>query len=268
MTQLNPQNFFAQTASGGTGAPSAKLKDLNDFVYGEIVDQSMVPATEFATGKQKVDSRTGEPIEQLLVVLQTEYRNWQGVARIPLVDKDNPNSGPKPPTEDDGRRAVYIEPWTNINAAVGEAVVAATGERAGLGNGGKLGIQVIELKDTGKGNPLKIHRAKYEPPVQTAAPADFFGGGAQPAPAQQAAPQGPPSVAAQQAVAERQAPPVQQAPVQDPWSGQPAPQPVSQNPYENQAAAQAQTVPPAQQAPAAAPTQDPWGAPAQGQPPF
>lgn len=268
MTQLNPQNFFAEgVGGGGSGAPGAKLKDLNDFVFGEIVDQSMAPATDFSTKQQKVD-RNGNPIEQLVVVLQTEFRNWQGVNKIPLVDRDNPNSGPKPPHEDDGRRAVFIEPFTNIAAAVGAAITEATGDPQGfLLNGGKLGVQIFNLKDTGKGNPLKEHRAKYEAPAQTAAPVDFFGGGQQvqpqsapPAqqPVQQVAPEGPPSVAVQQAVAAQQAQPV-------PAQGFNPPAAVSQNPWENQAAAQAQ---PAQTAPPAQATQDPWGTPVTGQPPF
>lgn len=243
MTQLNPQNFFATVAGTGGGA-SAKLSDINDWVVGEIVDQAMLPATDFSTKKPKHDSRTGEPVEQLAVTLQTELRNWQGVSRIPLVEKDNPASGQKPASEDDGRRNVYIEPWTNIHSAVSDAVLDETGERGPLLNGGTLGVQVFNLKDTGKGNPLKEHRAKYTAPAPSAAaPADFFGGGAQPQQAQPAAQPEPQSVAAQAAVADRQ-----------------PPQGASANPWENQAAAQQAATP------AAPPTQDPWGAPVAGGP--
>ena len=72
---LNEGNFF-DNVGGGSGAPSALLKNVNDGVIGEIVDQFMAPATEFATGKQKTDLKTGAPIEQLVVILQTDLRNW------------------------------------------------------------------------------------------------------------------------------------------------------------------------------------------------
>jgi hypothetical protein len=236
---LNEGNFF-DNVGGGSGAPSAKLKDLNDGVIGEIVDQFMTEATEFATGEVKRDKKTNEVIMQLVVILQTDLRNWQGVARVPLKDKDDKQSGPKDPSEDDGKRAVYIEPWTNIHAAVGKAIVEGTGEKGPLRNGGRFGVKVIDLKDTGKGNPLKVHQALYQPPA--ASGGDFFGeaktaGGSgdasvQSQPAQQVQQQAPQSA------------PAQQAPAQgDPWATQPA-----------------QAAPAAQQAPAAQ-SQDPWGAP-------
>ena len=208
---LNEGNFF-DNVGGGSGAPSAKLKDINDGVIGEIVDQFMAPATEFATGKQKTDIKTGAPIEQLVVILQTDLRNWQGVTRIPKVDKDDPNSAPKDPSEDDGKRAVYVEPWTNIHAAVGKAILEGTGEKGPLRNGGRLGVKIHNLKDTGKGNPLKEHTAVYQAPA--AGGSDFFGE------TKTAGGPGDASVPAQQAPAQQA--PAQQAPAQDPWGAPPA----------------------------------------------
>jgi hypothetical protein len=207
MTQLNPENFFDNTG-GGSGAPSAKLKELDDFVFGEIVDQFMVEATEFATGEIKKDKKTGAVIYQLVVILQTDNRNWANVAKVPLKDKDDKSSGPKDPSEDDGKRAVYIEPWTNIHAAVGAAVVEATGEKGPIRNGGKLGVKIIELRDTGKGNPLKVHQAKYVAPVAQAASDTFF---------DQTSSQSAP---ANEAPAQSQAAPAEQKQPQpeDPWA--------------------------------------------------
>lgn len=191
MTELNPENFFENTG-GGMGAPSASLKIVNDFVIGEIVDQAMVPKKKFRSEDIEKDARTGKDIMQLVVVLQTDLRNWHGVSKVPTDE----NGREKPGSEDDGRRAIYVPPFTNIHAAVG----AATGNKP-LRNGGKLGIKIIELKDTGKGNPLKIHQAVYEAPA--AAPEGFFGGD-QPS-TQEAAP----------AAQEQQAPPAQSAPAQE-----------------------------------------------------
>lgn len=218
MTQLDPNNFFDQT--GGTGAPSAKLKDLDDFAYGEIVDQFMTEATEFATGNVKKDKKTGEVINQLVIVLQTESRNWENVAKVPLKDKDDKASGPKDPAEDDGRRAVYVEPWTNIHAAIGKAVIEATGQKGPVLNGGTLGVKIIELRDTGKGNPLKVHAAKYVAPAAPSASDAFFDKTAETAPAAPAA-AAPATQPAAPAPAQEAAP-AAAAPAGDPW-GTPAP---------------------------------------------
>jgi hypothetical protein len=165
-------DFFDNTGGGGP-LPSAVLKKPGDFVYGEVVDQFKVDKIKFGT-KDVIerDSKTGEPIKQLVVVLQTDHRNWENVVKVPLADKDDPNSGDLDPAQDQGRRAIYVAPWTNIHAAIGDAIVATTGKKQGLAVGSKLGVKITELKDTGKGNPLKIHAAKYEVPAPSS---DFFG---------------------------------------------------------------------------------------------
>ena len=178
MTQLNPENFFEQAVGGGEGAPSAVLKALNDYVYGTIVHQQMVEAKKFGTDQTELD-RDGNKVFQLLVILETDQRNWANVSKIPLVDPTDKSKGEKAASEDDGRRAVYIKPFTNIAAAVNDAIVAGTGEKGPLRNGGKLGVKVVELRDTGKGNPLKVHQAKYEPPTAAPASQDFFAGTSQ-----------------------------------------------------------------------------------------
>lgn len=209
MTQSSTENFFDNLGGGG-GAPSAKLSALDDFVVGEIVDQFMIVATDFSTKKPKVD-KNGKEIEQLAVVLQTEQRNWAGVSKIPLVDKDDKSSGEKPASEDDGRRVVYIEPWTNLAYVVRDHL-RDSGIQGGLKTGGTLGVKIIGFKDTNKGNPAKQHAVKYTPPAAKAASDAFFGdqGATQSAPAAEAAP-------AQEAPAA----PAAEAP-KDPW-GTPQP---------------------------------------------
>lgn len=192
--------FFEKTA--GTGAPSASLSVVDDYIDGEIVDQAIVDKKKFGSDEIEKDSRTGENVKQLLVVLQTELRNWQGVSKVPT----NEDGSAKAASEDDGRRAVYVAPWTNIHSAVNDAIVAATGKKGPLLTGGRLGVKITELRNTGKGNPLKIHAARYVPP---AASDGFFNETAAPA----AAPAAP---AAQTTVAQ----PVAAAPAvqQDPWA--------------------------------------------------
>jgi hypothetical protein len=206
---LNESNFFDNV--GGSGAPSAKLQQPEDFVIGTVVEQFMTVATDFSTKKPKTDAKTGKEIEQLVIVLQTDQTNWAGVTKIPKVDKDDASSADKPASEDDGRRAVYVEPWTNIHAAIGKAVKDANNGQAGpVRNGAKLGVKITGLKDTGKGNPLKLHAAHYEAP---AAGAEFFNTTAE-QPAQEAP-------APQPEAPKTEAAPAAAAPT-DPWSGQPA----------------------------------------------
>lgn len=194
---------------GGAGAPSIKLSALNDGVIGVIETQFKTEAKEFGTDKVKLDRKTGEPVMQLVVILQTDLRDWARVAKIPLIDKDDRSKGTKPPSDDDGRRAVYIEPWTNLHAAVGKAIVEGTGSKGPLRDGGTLGVKIVELRDTDKGNPLKVHAAQYTPPA--ASGGDFFGeqktqGGSGDASASAAAPAAPASAPAAQ---------------QDPWGTTP-----------------------------------------------
>lgn len=165
------ENFFDNI--GGAGAPSIKLSAVNDGVIGVIETQFKAEAKEFGTDKVKLDRKTGEPIMQLVVILQTDLRNWDRVAKVPLVDKDDKSKGTKDPSEDDGRRALYIEPWTNLHAAVGKAIVDGTGSKGPLRDGGTLGVKITELRDTGKGNPLKVFAAQYTAPA--ASGGDFFG---------------------------------------------------------------------------------------------
>jgi len=189
-TEVTTDGFF--DGVGGGGAPSAKLSDVNDGVVGEIVDQRIIDVRPFGGKEGEVEyNRDGSVKKQLVVTVQTALTNWAGVAKIPVVDRDDRNSPQKPGSEDDGKRAVYLPQWSNIQSAVADAVRKTNGGKNGpLANGAKFGVKVTELKDTGKGNPLKIHAAFYEAP---AASADFFPSTPQAAPAA--------------------------APAQDPWSG-------------------------------------------------
>lgn len=227
---------FFDGVGGGAGAPGAVLKNVGDFVHGEIVDMYKRPYVPF--GKTEPEKREdGSDKQQLVIVLQTENRNWANVSKIPLVDHTDPSKGEKPATDDDGRRAVYVPEGKNIQFAIGRAAQAAGAKPA---VGGTLGVKITGLRDTGKGNPLKEHQAVYQapsagasffneapsaPPAQAApaqaplAQGSSFGGGDRgmnPEPAQQAAP-------AQSAPAgDPWATPASSAPAGDPW-GTPAP---------------------------------------------
>jgi hypothetical protein len=200
-------NFFDDAVR--TSAPSFKFITKGDFVKGEIVDQFVTTAKVFAKDEEKLD-RDGRPIPQLGVVIQTDLRNWDHVSRVPKVDRTDRNSPERPASEDDGKRTIFFEKWTNIYGAMGRAVYEATGKKGGVHNGGILGVQWFDEEDTGKGQPLKKYRATYTPPSANAS-GDFFGD------APVSKPGGFDAPAAQAAVQKA----AQPAAAQDPWSGQP-----------------------------------------------
>lgn len=226
---------------GGGGAPGAKLKEINDWVQGTIVDsykRDYIPFGKKDPEKNK-DGVTNR--QQLVVILQTEHRNWENVNKIPLVDHNDPSKGPKPPTEDDGRRAVFVTERSNLQYAVGDAITAARSQNpaAKFDNGGFLQIKIFNLKPTENGSPMKEHTVRYTPP---SAAGGFF-------PSQEAAPAAPQAQAAppvQQAPAQPAAPAAPQAPAapaQDPWAT-PAPAAPAQDPFGGAAAGTAGNNPP------------------------
>jgi hypothetical protein len=54
------------------------------------------------------------------------------------------------------------------------AIADACGDH-GLTEGGKLMLTLTDLRDTGKGNPLKVYEARYEPPVAKVDVSSLFG---------------------------------------------------------------------------------------------
>jgi hypothetical protein len=142
------------------GAPSAKLKDKGDYVVGKIIDLFESGMTKFGTNDPVIDERTGQQRMQLVIILQTDYRNWERVAKVPTAEDGTVAD----PTKDEGKRAVYTPKGTNIYAALGKALKAAGAVDVEIG--GQFGIVIEDLQDTGKGNKLKIHRAKYDLPVK------------------------------------------------------------------------------------------------------
>lgn len=156
------------------GSPSAKFSEVGDSVKGEIVDKYSMDYIPFGKKEVLVDERTGQPVKQLVIVLQTELRDWEGVSKVP-TDADG---NKLPADKDTGRRAIYARKGTNIYSALAKSIAAAlpAGEKPGKHPliGGTFGVQFYDSEDTGKGNDLKKFRAKYVAPVKTAGGDSFF----------------------------------------------------------------------------------------------
>lgn len=154
------------------GSPSAKFNEVGDSVKGEVVDKYLIDYVPFGKKDPEIDEKTGKVVKQLVVVMQTELRDWEGVSKVP-TDQD----GNKRPVEQDtGRRAIYARKGTNIYSALGKALKEA--DVKDLEVGGKFGVQFFEEEDTGKGNPLKKFRAKYTAPVAKSGDDGWFDGDA------------------------------------------------------------------------------------------
>lgn len=174
MTDVNDttvDDWFDET--NRKGAPSALLKQVGDFVQGEIVAAQKRTKTKFGTNEPETND-DGSERKQLVIILQTEYRNWDKVAKVPTA-KDG---SPRPVEEDEGLRAVYVPKYTNIYQALGDALHAADetkiAVRSGNQPGGWFGIKITDLEPSGKGNPKKVHAAKYKAPEKSTE-ADPFG---------------------------------------------------------------------------------------------
>jgi len=212
----NTTDFF-DGVGGGSGAPGALLKNIGDSVTGDIVEMFKRDYVPFANRKTREPARNenGSPVQQLVVILQTEHRNWANVSSVPKVDPTDPNSAEKAPSEDDGKRAIYVPAGKNIQFAIGRAVQASGSP---FEVGGKLRVSVKDLKDVGQASPMKDHEALYR-----GKPDGFVTQGTTPAPAAQAP-------AAQAPAA--QAAPAPQAPAsQDPWGTSAPAAPTSEPPF-------------------------------------
>lgn len=207
----NTTDFF-DGVGGGAGAPSAHLANPDDFVHGEIVEMFKRDYVPYENRKSKEPARKddGSAVQQLVIILQTDQRNWAGVSKVPVVDPADPNSPEKDPGEDDGKRAVYVPEGKNIHFAIGRAVTAA---QARFEVGGTLGVKISGLRDTGKGNPLKEHEAVYKPKAE-----NFFAGTQAAAPAAPAQTPAPAPQASTPAAPAPEAAPAAPAPQQDPWA--------------------------------------------------
>ena len=267
----------------GKGAPTfywgenGSQQALGTQIVGEIVDMAKGQQTNFSTGEPLFydDMR---PRMQVAITLQTEHRGWSGVkpANIPTDDNDQPLG----PEHDTGLRRIYVK--NEMTSAVTKACAAA-GQKPR--KGGKLAVRLVGWKPTGKGNPMGLFEAQYQPAPEVQPTDSMFDlGGQLPQganvvqgppggmPVQQAPQQIPAQQFAQQAPAQQQLPPgvnpstlgQGQAPTQAPdFAQQPPAQaaPAQQAPDAAAAAVQAwqqqapqqvapQQAPPAYEAPA------------------
>lgn len=236
------EDFFARRAGG---APSFPFGGVGSMVVGTIVEQEGRQRTEIGENGKLLFFPDGSPQMQLVVTLQTDLRNWEGLAadKIPTVEV-NGQKVPKPPQEDDGKRRIYV--WFKLRDAFGKALSAVNQTSTQIGD--QVAVRVSALLPNPKGKePIKDYEVRIKPGSSVAA---AFFDGQQQAPAAPVAPVQPP--------APQQAP---YNPQQAYAQGQPA---FQQGDY-------GQPLPP-QQAPAApapqqAPQQgNPWDA--AGQPPF
>ena len=171
-------NFF--DGVGGGGAPGFKFNGVGSGVKGTVVDQYQTVVTD-PSGNKKTYS-DGQEIPQLNVTLQTELRNWDNCSKVPVDETGKP----KPASEDDGQRRIFVK--YDMRRAVAVALRAAKAP-GGLKNGATLAVKQTGAKPTGKGNDLPLYEARYEAPAagdeffataKTAEPAPFTGSGEQP----------------------------------------------------------------------------------------
>lgn len=254
---------------GAQGSPSFKFEGLEDGLRGPVLSVRVIDQTDPSTNPptKVIDQATGQPKKQLEITIQTTFRGWQKVAKIPMDTVTLPNGGsqtvPRDPSADDGKRRIFA--GGNMVAAIGDAVAKASGETTrSPAVGGVLGVKWVGSRDTGKPSPLKLYAAIYDMPN----PADAFMQQQAPVAQQQYVQQqvSDPNSQLGQVAQPQYAPPVQQPVYQAP----PPQQPQYQQPVAQPQQPQYAPPPPPQQAPVQQPVADPFGQPTTypDQPPF
>lgn len=152
---ITPPDPNALLMSGG-GTTSAKFEAIGDKVSGEILSVETKQQTDLDGNPKTWDN--GDPMWQVVVVLQTDERNDD---------------------EDDGRRAVYLKgssKYASTAKAAADAVKEAGAKS--LEVGGTFGLAYI-----GDGEPTKrgfsapkLYQAAYKPPVAGVDLGDLLGG--------------------------------------------------------------------------------------------
>lgn len=166
MTNENEyDDFFGEALKSGGGGPTHKFREIGQTVLGEIVSMKRQQQTDFVTSKPKTNVK-GEPQMEIVMVLQTELRDWADVTDKAKLDKET--GALRPTSEDTGLRAVYVK--NQMARAVGTA--ALPGRPA---VGGQLWLKYVDEEDIGKGNPLPVFEAKYKAPEPADTNADVFG---------------------------------------------------------------------------------------------
>jgi hypothetical protein len=158
------EDFFAST--GGSGdflSASAAFKNVGDVIKGTIVEEPvLIEQTVFKSNEVKKD-KNGNVLKQLVVVLQTEHRNWDAALK-PAKDADG---NPRPASDDIGHRALFVK--FKLRDAIADALKEAGAK--GLEVGGELAVAFTGTEDF-NGFDVKNFKAQYKKPSGSAS---FFG---------------------------------------------------------------------------------------------
>lgn len=150
-------------SAGGTFAPSFKANGLGDGFKGEIIDWRKEQSKKYKSDDFEFLAN-GDPKMQYVITVLTHFRNWDRCAKVPT---DQETGRELPPSEDDGKRNVYIANQKSSNFGdVARAVIAELPEADDFRDaiGGVLAGKFVEEIDTGKGNPYQKYEYRFEAP--------------------------------------------------------------------------------------------------------
>lgn len=159
------EDFFATTGGGGDFlSASAAFVKVGDVIKGTIVEEPvLIDQTVYKTNEIKKDKK-GNVLKQLVVVLQTEHRNWDRALK-PAKDADG---NERPASDDIGHRALFVK--FKLRDAIADALKDAGAKT--LEVGGELAVAYVGNSDF-NGFDTKDWKAQYKKPA--GASADFFG---------------------------------------------------------------------------------------------
>jgi hypothetical protein len=160
------EDFFTNTGSGDFLSASAAFKNVGDIVRGVICEEPvLIDQTVFNKPNELKRDKNGNVLKQLVVVLQTEHRDWEAALK-PAKDADG---NPRPASDDIGKRSLFVK--FKLRDAIAEALKAAGAKQ--LEVGGELAVAFTGESEF-NGFDVKEYKAQYKAPTSNAS-TDFFG---------------------------------------------------------------------------------------------
>ena len=145
----------------GDWAPGFWFAGIGSGIIGVVGEQEVIPKTDRVTGAQRTAQKSGAPLWQVRVLLETSLRGWAGVKKLPMQQD---GVTPQDPSEDDGKRAVYL--WFTLRDAVTDAIVASGSGHTVLVKGWALGIRAVGTQSNQSGqSDSTTFKAYYAPTV-------------------------------------------------------------------------------------------------------
>lgn len=158
---------FGATQNGGE-------KVIGATIMGTIIEMAKMQQRDYTDPSKLLYFDNGDPRMQVAITLQTDLRGWAGV-KPKLIPVDEATQQPKDPSQDDGKRRIFVK--GDLVRAINVACAAAAQPGQPVQKprvGGRLAVRVKGFEPTQKGNDKVLYDAQYVPAPEVAPTDSFF----------------------------------------------------------------------------------------------